>query len=283
MKSFLVALRYLTILPGAPRGGAEDDALSRSLPWFPVIGLLLGVVASAFAWCTPHVFPDLPSAVLIVILMAVAGGGTSLVGLAQSADRLCRRGGGAADRPAQAGIGAIAAAAIACSLMIKAAGVAEVPDLFRWKAVLLIPLAGRCAMALAGGILAAPAAGAEGRLAFVIRSAPGRGLCAIWAAAVLVAVACGMYALPDPLDYDQAAWLARGLRGITAAGVCIVTTLVLAGCIRLRGGRAHADTLGAICEIAEAVTIVCLVSYELIDPFRQYVLGSYVAAAGGAA
>ena len=279
MKSLLAALRYLTILPGAPRGGPEDDALSRSLPWFPVIGLLLGVVASAFAWCTPHVFPDLPSAVLIVIFMAVAGGGTPLVGLAQSADRLCRRG-AEAERPARAGIGAIAAAAIACSLMIKAAGVAEVPDLFRWKAVLLIPLAGRCAMALAGSILARPAGSGEGGLTFMVRSLPGRGLCAIWAVAVLVIVACGMYAWPDPLDYDQAAWLARGLRGITAAGVCIVTTLVLAGCIRLRGGRARADTLGAICEIAEAVTIICLVSYELIDPFRQYVLGSYVAPGG---
>jgi len=285
MKSFLAAMRYLTILPRGHHTGAAEDPLPRSLPWFPVVGVILGVVAAGFAWCTPHVFPDFPSAVLIVIVMVVAGGGTSLVGLAGSAEGLCCRGrqGGAADQQRPSGIGAIAVTAVVCSLMLKIAGVAELEDLSRWKAVLLIPLAGRCAMALAGSILARPPAGAAGGLAFVVRSAPGRLLCAVWAAGVLVAVACLVYALPDPLDYDQSAWLARGLGGITAAGVCIVTTLALAAYIRLRGGRAGEDTLGAVCEVAEAVMIVCLVSYELIDPFRQYVLQSYVAAAGGAA
>ena len=50
MKRFLAAIRFLTILPLPGDWGAAEADLAGSVPFFPVVGLLLGGVAAAIAW-----------------------------------------------------------------------------------------------------------------------------------------------------------------------------------------------------------------------------------------
>ena len=50
MKPLLAAIRFLTILPVPGAWGTAEEDLGRSVPWFPVIGLLLGAAAAGLAW-----------------------------------------------------------------------------------------------------------------------------------------------------------------------------------------------------------------------------------------
>ena len=49
MKPLLAAMRFLTIVPVPGNWGTAEDDLARSVPWFPLVGLLLGAVAAALA------------------------------------------------------------------------------------------------------------------------------------------------------------------------------------------------------------------------------------------
>ncbi len=51
MKSLVAALRFLTIAPIPGDWGSAQEDLARSLPWFPIVGLGLGVgLAAGLAW-----------------------------------------------------------------------------------------------------------------------------------------------------------------------------------------------------------------------------------------
>ena len=66
--------------------GTTEDELARSVPWFPVVGLLLGAVAAGLAWALSSSAPPLvPAAVIVVVLLSFSGC-LHLDGLADTAD-----------------------------------------------------------------------------------------------------------------------------------------------------------------------------------------------------
>ncbi|MCI0341901.1 MAG: adenosylcobinamide-GDP ribazoletransferase, partial [Planctomycetales bacterium] len=151
MRPFLVALSFLTRLP-VPLGDVPADELPRSVPFFPVVGLLLGIALAAAAWAmrgvglSPTVIP-----VLAVGLLALLTGGLHLDGLADSFDAL---GGGRRDRGRMLEImkdphvGAHGAAAVVLVLLAKVAGVAAAdprtllafPVVARWAVIAPVAL-----------------------------------------------------------------------------------------------------------------------------------------------
>jgi len=89
VKRFLAALRFLTIFPvPGPWGSAEED-LARSVPCFPLVGLLLGCLGAAMAWVLGrfHV-PAMLAALALVVLLLGFSGCLHLDGLSDSADGL---------------------------------------------------------------------------------------------------------------------------------------------------------------------------------------------------
>ena len=86
MKNLISALRTLTVIP-VP--GKENRDLSRSLPWFPVVGLILGTIiyGIAFLW-TKIPLPVWPAggALILVIIEIWLTRGLHLDGLADWAD-----------------------------------------------------------------------------------------------------------------------------------------------------------------------------------------------------
>ena len=69
MNAFFAAIRFLTVVPiPGSRGTAEAD-LAHSVPWFPVIGLLMGVAAAAVAWGIAIVAPPMVVSVAIIVLL----------------------------------------------------------------------------------------------------------------------------------------------------------------------------------------------------------------------
>lgn len=86
MKNLRAAIQFITILPVGRSDHFDPMGMIR---WFPVVGLLLGVMLAAFDQAVGRLWGPQTAAVLDVIFMAVLTGAFHLDGLADTADGLC--------------------------------------------------------------------------------------------------------------------------------------------------------------------------------------------------
>ena len=246
MKPLLAAIRFLTIMPVPGTWGTAEEDLARSVPWFPVIGLLLGVAAAGLAWALSWAAPPMVTAAMLVIVLSSFSGCLHLDGLADTAD------GFLSSRPRErileimkdSHIGAMGVIAIACLLLVKFASLASLPAGTLWRAALLMPLAGRCAIVVHMALL--PYARPTG-LGAVFYRRPGvpdarPRWAAVWAVGVLAVVEFAIL----------------GARGLVVWAVCMAATAVLSVYTYRKIGGATGDTFGAVCEIMEAVPALIL-------------------------
>ena len=88
MRGFITAMKTLTIIP---LPGRENERFSSSLIWFPVVGLILGLIIYGTGWLwIRHLGLDWPGggAVVVLIAQVVLTRGLHLDGLADWADAL---------------------------------------------------------------------------------------------------------------------------------------------------------------------------------------------------
>ncbi len=152
MKSFVAAVRFMTILPLGRSGTFDPRGM---IPCFPLVGLVLGGIVSIFdllcsaVWSTPVV------SLLDVILLVVLTGAFHLDGLGDTADGLY------GNRPPERAleimkdsrIGVMGLIAILCGLAVKWAGISELGD-HRHLLLLIIPAYARGGMVFAIRFLA---------------------------------------------------------------------------------------------------------------------------------
>jgi adenosylcobinamide-GDP ribazoletransferase len=235
VRAFLAAVRFLTVLP-LPAGGPDAARdLGRSARFFPAIGILAGLAMAGLDALLGTLVSPWPGSVLVVLAMAGISGGLHLDGLADTAD------GFLSSRPRErvleimrdSRIGSMGVLAIVGVLLLKTAALATVPAGRRWATLLLMPLAGRTALVLELNLL--PYARPAGLgTTFQTYKTP-------WDALVAIGLLAGI------------GYATVGQRGLlAAAGTVLVTVLVSVWCRRRIGGFTG-DTLGAACEISEAV------------------------------
>ena len=87
VNGFWLALGFLTTLP-TRRVPYVEGGLGRSAAWFPVIGLLIGVLLLLMQAAAALIFGPGVAAVLVVVLWAMLTGGLHLDGLADCCDGL---------------------------------------------------------------------------------------------------------------------------------------------------------------------------------------------------
>lgn len=241
MKEFLAAVRFLTILPLPGTWGTAEEDLAGSSAYFPLIGLLLGIVAAAAAIGLSLLLPPWPASALLVIVLIAFSGGLHMDGLSDTAD------GFMSSRPRErileimkdSRIGAMGAIAIASCLMVKLTCLESLSAAGFWRATLLMPLAGRCAIVIQ--MAALPYARPEGGLGAVFYR--NRSVIPVIVATLLMAAV---------------AWRACDKAGVIAMGVVVAGTVLFNLICRRKIGGATGDTLGASCEIAETLTAVAL-------------------------
>lgn len=85
MRALLIALQFLTILPVRLQGEFSEQDIGRSLLFYPVVGLLIGIVLSLLAWGLNAQSP-MVSAILVLAVWVTLTGALHLDGLADSAD-----------------------------------------------------------------------------------------------------------------------------------------------------------------------------------------------------
>jgi adenosylcobinamide-GDP ribazoletransferase len=234
MKRFLAALQFLSIVP-LPRGLQPDErGLGGSLPFFPLVGLLIGAAVAAADWGLGRLFPVWVTSVLAAILLIAASGGLHIDGLADTAD------GFFSARPRErileimkdSRTGPMGVVAIVSVIALKIALIASVTGSWRWWVLLLTPVAGRSAILIHLTLL--PYARPEGGLAGVFHANRSRGH-ALWALLFLLA----------------AGGLAGGWPGLIAGAAAVVLALLVAAWSLRKIGGLTGDTLGAACELTE--------------------------------
>jgi adenosylcobinamide-GDP ribazoletransferase len=241
MKPLLAALRFLTILPIPGTWGTDEGDLARSVPYFPVVGLLLGGIAAAASWAIGRTTtPPLLASLALVVLLATFSGCLHLDGLSDSADGML------SSRPRErmleimrdSHMGPMGMIAVLVVVLAKFSALASLEPDARWPAALLMPLAGRCALVAHMAWL--PYARSTG-LATIFYQRSHR-LTAAWSLTLLAAVSAGLF----------------GARGLIVWAVCLAVMLVAARYVDRKLGGATGDTLGAVCELVETIPAVIL-------------------------
>lgn len=242
MKGLCAAFAFLTILP-LPRTAVTEEGLRRAGGWFPVVGLVLGLLLSGAGGLLFQVFPPFPAAVLVVGMMALLSRGLHLDGLADAADAMLSH------RPRarmleimrDSRIGTMGVLALLFLLGGKVLMLAAIHPQMRVPILFLVPVLGRCAMGV--GMHVSPYARESGLGHLFYEGKRTRDL--------VVAIL-----LPIVL-----AGVTAGGNGILVAA-CVLGVPCLLGhvCNRMLGG-ATGDTLGAACELSEwtALVLFCAV------------------------
>lgn len=88
MRSFLIALAFLTVVPIRFRDMPDAAAIARSRFWYPVAGLLLGSLLAGWTWAVSHLAPPAIAAFLVLLFWVLITGALHLDGFCDLCDGL---------------------------------------------------------------------------------------------------------------------------------------------------------------------------------------------------
>jgi adenosylcobinamide-GDP ribazoletransferase len=253
MRSFLAALRFLTILPvpGFHRLSDADGSASlttdwgRATAWYPAVGLLLGALLAGLDGGLRWLFPEGVAAVLLLVAWVSLTGALHLDGFIDCCDGLLAP----VSRERRLEIlrdvhaGAFGIVGVVLLLLTKGTALVSLAGDVRLPALLLTPTLARWCMTAA--VLLYPYA----------RSGPGLGQKAkTGAGGPQLAVATATALLAGALAWWAGLGWTAGLLLLVAA----LTGWLVAHWIQSRIGGLTGDAYGAICELVEVVSLLAL-------------------------
>lgn len=150
MRSFWLALQFLTRLPTPALADIDARQVGRSLVWYPLVGILLGTILWSVASLLPHQEPLLVAACVLTLWVALTGA-LHLDGLADTADAWV---GGLGDRERTLDImkdpacGPSGVTALVLVLLLKFVALAALLRSGEILALLLVPPLARSGVAL---------------------------------------------------------------------------------------------------------------------------------------
>ncbi|BAN47562.1 adenosylcobinamide-GDP ribazoletransferase [Metapseudomonas resinovorans] len=239
MTPLLIALQFLTRLPVRLAGMPEPQQVGRSLLFYPMVGLLIGLLLLGAAWLLQG-HPVLLSAALLLVLWVGLSGGLHLDGLADTADAWV---GGYGDLERTLAImkdprsGPIAVVVLVLVLLLKFAALVALLDAGQLLPLLLAPWLARGMLPLL--FLTTPYVRAGGLGQALADHLPRR-------------------ELPLWLAIQGAAMLLLGWPAWVALTVAMVLFAWLRGRFLQRLGGTTGDTAGAMVELVEMAVLVAV-------------------------
>jgi adenosylcobinamide-GDP ribazoletransferase len=234
----LAALQFLTVIPVKRRFSAKQ--LGRSTVYFPVVGIIIGLILAALNYLLGLVLPSSVVNALLVVSLVVLSGGLHLDGLADTCDGLAKQGTPAEKRRVMhdSRVGGFGVIGIALVLLVKYISLNSLPQSLMMFSLIVAPVISRWAMVYA--IFAYPYGRAVGR-GKAFKQATG------WPELVVATLI--------------ALVLAAGL--LKLAGVAILflvwlLTMAVAVYLKRKFTGLTGDTYGAINEVAESTVFILL-------------------------
>ncbi len=149
--SLLAAFQFLTILPFRMKKMATPEQIRRSLMFFPLVGAVIGLALAFLDKGLVQIFPVSVSSAILLATLVMVTGAIHMDGLVDTFDGLF--GGRTPERrleimkdPRVGVFGVVAAIFI---VLIKWSVLLNIAAPLRASAIVLFPIAGRCAMAIA--------------------------------------------------------------------------------------------------------------------------------------
>ena len=243
---FLAALSFLTVIPLPRRREVSPEQVGRSIGYFPVVGIIIGLILAGLYWLLRLVLPSAVVSGLLLVCLVVLTGGLHLDGFVDTCDGIAGHKTPEARwqvmRDSRAG--AFGIVGVCCLLIVKYVSLNSVPDSLMMMTLVLMPVVSRWAMVYA--VFAYPYARPSG-LGKVFKQVASRRRLAI-ATLVALAVVFALARLPGfvimlgvwAIVVAMAAYLKRKFSGLTG------------------------DTYGAINEVAEVgvLILVCLLAHN---------------------
>jgi adenosylcobinamide-GDP ribazoletransferase len=236
-----IALQFLTRLPLRLSAMPTPQQTGASLPWYPWVGLLIGLPLAVLAGLVASPVHAEVLAALLLLLWVLSSGGLHLDGLADCADGwMC---GGDRERTlavmADPRTGAAASVALVLVLLLKYSALVMLCRAGEWWPLLLAPALARGAVPVL--FLTTPYVRPGGLGAALAAHAPRT---ASWASLLgLVAFALWLQPLSMAMALTAAALLLYGMRALAMR----------------RLGGITGDVAGAAIELCEALMLLCLV------------------------
>ena len=238
MKSFFLAIQFLTIFPLPAKGRINDKDFGRALFYFPFVGLILGCILAAVSVYSFHVFSPLVTAALLILVSTVLTGGLHLDGFADTCDGLY--GFHSPEKRLEimrdSCTGSMGIIGLMCLLLLKFSLLTHIPFICLWKALVMMAVISRWSLVFACYDSTYPRQ--EGKARLFIEQARLHHL-----------LAGGLPA------FFLFLFLAPGKGPIIFFGTLITVSLFIRY-VRKKIGGMTGDTIGATNEIAEVSTLL---------------------------
>jgi len=243
MKSFLLALQFLTIIPVKIKY-FDDKKLSQSMIYFPFVGLLLGLVLAGIGYllCALN-FQRFPIEIILIVSLIILTGGIHLDGLADTFDAFSSR---KTEEEMlkimrDSHIGVMGVLSLACIILLKIAFLYSISAPLKTVSLLLMCTLSRWSLVLAMFLF--PYARNEGKAKAFIQ---GMNL-KIFILSTIIALVCAFMI-----------WQLKGLFIITIAAA---SAYITGKFINNKIGGITGDTLGAINELTEVIILfsICVI------------------------
>ena len=238
---FLAALQFLTTIPIPWRREVSPEELGRSAGYFPVIGLIIGLILVGLNWLFGLILPSAVVNALLIVSLVVISGALHLDGFVDTCDGI------AGHKPTEdrwqvmhdSRVGGFGIVGVVRLLLVKYVSLNSIPEPLLMMALVLMPVISRWAMVYA--VFAYPYAKPSGLgKAFKQRTSwPRFTMATLIALVVVVALA-----------------LLAGLAIIFIMFLTWVMTVAMAAYFKSKFSGLTGDTYGAINELAEVGVLI---------------------------
>lgn len=241
MRRSLIALQFLTIIPVKIKTEIKERDFGASLLYFPLVGLLIGILLSLSALSFSFL-PSLVKGAMVLILSIFITGGIHLDGFADTCDGFY--GNKSVEKILEimrdSRIGAMGVIGVASLLVLKFSLIVSFPEGFLWKILIVMPVFSRWSLGFA--CYAASYARQEGKAKYFIKYSRRRDV-----------IIGGIFTLVLSL-------LLMSLKGFILFFVSLIPVSLFLYYIKRKIGGMTGDTIGAVNEIAE----VCMLLFGII-------------------
>ena len=243
---FLAALQFLTIIPLLRRREVSPEEAGRSIAYFPVVGIIIGLILAGLNWLLGLLLPSAVVNVLLIVSLVVISGALHLDGFVDTCDGI------AGHKTVEerwrvmrdSRVGGFGIVGICCLLLVKYISLNSVPETSLMVTLVLMPVVSRWAMVYA--IFAYPYAKPSGLGKVFKHGASWQRL----TIATLIALAVVVV-------------LAR-LAGLVIMFGIWVIVIAMAAYLKRKFSGLTGDNYGAINEVTEVcvLVLVCLLAHN---------------------